>query len=241
MTEVKICGITNLEDGWAACECGADALGFVFHPGSPRYLLPEKAAEIIGELPPAVAKVGVFVNEDLMEVRRICSLCGLDFVQLHGNEDEEYCLKIPSRWLIKAIRLENREDLAGADRWGAGGLLVDSWDPQRYGGTGRLSNWSLAALLAGRRRVILAGGLRAENVADAIRAVSPEAVDCGSGVEKSPGKKDHAGMKRFIQEVRGAERGGLGGIFSARPLNPPRSPFVKGGREDLHWKGRMGR
>jgi phosphoribosylanthranilate isomerase len=220
MTDVKICGITNLEDGLAASEWGADALGFIFHPGSPRYLLPETAAEIIGRLPQHVVKVGVFVKAELSELRRIFRLCGLDYVQLHGNETGEYCRHIPAGLMIKAVHLKTAADLEGFDRLEAKALLVDSMDPVRYGGTGRLSDWDLAAVLARRRPVILAGGLGPENVADAIRDVSPTAVDAVSGVERAPGKKDHSRMKRFIQEAKAVTGSGAGGLFLKLPSCP---------------------
>jgi phosphoribosylanthranilate isomerase len=229
MSEVKICGITNLEDAYAACECGADALGFLFYDRSPRYVAPERAREIISRLPRSVAKVGVFVNRDLAEVRRIFLYCGLDLVQVHGSEGPEYCRSIPSAILIKAVRPKAPEDLQGLDQWTPTAFLVDSGDPIQYGGTGRVGDWGLAAELAGRYQVILAGGLNQHNVRTAITAVSPAAVDVGSGVEERPGKKDRRKMRALLQEVRSARGGGAEGIFSKA---------AGGGRIVRNWEGK---
>jgi phosphoribosylanthranilate isomerase len=205
MTEVKICGIGNLEDAMAACECGADGLGFVFYERSPRYVSPEAARDIIAQLPGDVAKIGVFVNEHPAVVGHTFTLCGLDFIQVHGDESIEYCRRIPSSLLIKAIRPRGPDDLTGLDDWGARAFLMDSSESGRYGGTGKRSDWGMAARLARRYPLILAGGLDPGNVGAAIREVSPAAVDVGSGVEKAPGKKDHGKMRAFMEEVRGAK------------------------------------
>ncbi len=215
MTEVKICGIGNTEDALAACEAGADALGFIFYPKSPRYVEPVTAKEIIKTLPGDVAKIGVFVDQPLLEIRRIFMFCALDFIQVHGNEPLGYCRRIPPDLLIKAVRLETGDDLIGIGHFEAKAFLVDSADPIRHGGTGRLSNWELAAVLAEKHSVILAGGLNPQNVHEAIRRVLPAAVDVGSGVEKEPGRKDHERMRVFIQEARAANGyEGTGGVFS---------------------------
>lgn len=215
MTEVKVCGMRDLEDAVAACEFGADAVGFVFFRKSPRYVDPLRAKGIIERLPGNAAKIGVFVNQELSEVRHIFSFCGLDLIQLHGNETMEYCRMIPPGLWIKAVPLETHNDLVGLERLQPRAFLVDARDPVRYGGTGKVSNWELAAVLAARYPVILAGGLNPTNVKEAICAVSPAAVDVGSGVEKAPGKKDHEKMRAFIQEARAAKGGSaIGGIFS---------------------------
>jgi len=205
MTEVKICGITNLDDAMAACENGADALGFVFFQGSPRYVSPESAGKIISDLPRGVTKVGVFVNEEKGVVQRIYDVCGLDMIQFHGDEPVEYCCEFPSRILIRALRSRSAGVLEELGGWSPRAFLVDSGNEAKFGGTGKLSDWDLAGTLARKYPVILAGGLNPKNVGDAIRAVSPAAVDVGSGVESEPGKKDHAKIQEFIAKARTAE------------------------------------
>ncbi len=214
MTEVKICGITNMDDATAACDHGADAVGFVFFKGSPRYVSPEKAGEIIVKLPGGVARVGVFVHEEIAVVRRIYESCGLDMIQFHGNETAEYCRRFSSLLLIKAINPGISGTLDDLDNWTPHAFLVDSGNADTYGGTGNLSDWKFAKDLARRYPVVLAGGLNPRNVGEAIRTVSPAAVDVGSGVESEPGKKDHRKIRAFIEEVRAAGPGGGGGVFS---------------------------
>lgn len=213
MTEVKICGIGSLEDAMAACRFGADALGFIFYRGSPRCISPENARRIILHLPETVAKVGVFVNEEWPVVQRVFRSCSLDFIQLHGDETLESCRGLDPSLLIRAVRPEKMEDLEGLERWAPSPFLVDSGDPGRYGGTGRLSDWGLAREMAGRYPLILAGGLDPRNVTAAIHEVSPAAVDVGSGVEESVGKKDHEKIQAFIEAVRAAGGGTGRGIF----------------------------
>lgn len=214
MTEVKICGIGNLDDAVAACEYGADGLGFIFYNRSPRHISPENARDIIARLPNGVAKVGVFVDEDAAVIRRIFEFCKLDYVQLHGNESLQYCRGMKSSLLIKAIRPEKMEDLEGLDLLAPRAFLMDSRDPLRYGGTGRLSDWGLAKEVARRHPLILAGGLDPRNVRAAIHEVSPAAVDVGSGVEEAPGKKDHEKVRAFMEAVRAADGAGCRRIFN---------------------------
>jgi phosphoribosylanthranilate isomerase len=195
---IKICGITNLEDARAAVDLGADALGFVFAE-SPRRISPEEARNITNQLPPFVAKVGVFVNAPLTHLRRVRDYCGLDAVQLHGEEDADYIQALgPS--VIKALRLNGKPpaELPKAV------LLLDAHDPKLRGGTGKLCDWKLASELAQSRLVILAGGLGPNNVEQAIRQVKPYAVDVSSGVEKKPGRKDHDKIASFIDNARSA-------------------------------------
>ena len=199
---IKICGITNIEDAVAAAELGADAIGFVFAP-SPRQVLPEKAQEIIEKLPPLVNTVGVFVDEDLEKVASIADLCRLNLLQFHGKESVDYCRGFGPR-AIKAIRVQRRDGLSVCSEYSGvvAALLLDTYVPGRHGGTGRVFDWNLA-LEAGRYgRIILAGGLNPDNVADAISAAKPYAVDASSGLEKQPGVKDHEKMARFIEQVR---------------------------------------
>lgn len=200
MARVKICGITNLEDALHAAACGADALGFVFFDKSPRCVTPEQVKEIIPQLPSFVTTVGLFVNETPQTIREKAAFCGLDRVQLHGDESPEDCLLPPLR-VIKALRVRDAESLARVDDY-PGELLLDAWSDQVYGGSGHSFDWQLARELAARRSIILAGGLNPDNVTEAIAALEPYAVDVSSGVEQSPGKKDHDKVAEFIRRAR---------------------------------------
>ncbi len=204
-TKVKICGITNLEDAAAAVEAGADALGFVFHPKSPRYILPALAKQIIMGLPPLVIAVGVFVDEEQQIVRSLMDDCGLELAQLHGHESAAYCHEL-GRPVLKALRVKDRSSfLALAEfqgRAGVRGFVLDAFSDQAYGGTGLVIDWQLAAEVARAANVLLAGGLTPDNVAKAIQSVQPYGVDVSSGVEREPGKKDHEKVRAFIRAVR---------------------------------------
>lgn len=203
MTEIKICGITNREDALFAAACGVDALGFIFYLGSPRYISPENVRPIISDLPPNVIKVGVFVNHDIEEVKRIKSFCGLDILQLHGDETPVYCRRFPSSLLIKAVSPQKDDDLEALGRYEVRAFLVDARDGKRYGGTGLTSAWELAARIKTTYPLVLAGGLKEENIREAIAAVSPHAVDINSGIESAPGMKDHTKLARIIKIIRG--------------------------------------
>ena len=205
MTQIKICGITNKEDALCAAGCGADALGFIFYPPSPRYIEPEEALRIIEELPANVARVGVFVNEDAKEVKRIAKLCNLDFVQLHGDESVEYCRNFPSEMIIKAIELRNESNLHSAVRYNAAAILVDSREVGLYGGTGKKANWDLALQIKRKKSLILSGGLNADNVQEALKKVAPHVLDINSGVEIKPGKKDHKKLAEIFDIIRRAD------------------------------------
>ena len=202
MTEIKICGITNIADGLAAASAGADALGFVFHPPSPRYVTPGRAREIIGSLPPALCTVGVFVNLAAAEVLQIAELCGLDFIQLHGGETQDYCRRFPRERLIKALSFRSEEEFAAMADYPVRAFLVDAHDPVRFGGTGKTCDWNLARKAAARHPLILAGGLGTENILAALETVKPLAVDISSGVEVQPGRKDHEKIRAVIDAVR---------------------------------------
>ncbi len=217
MTEVKICGITNLGDALWACRCGVDALGFIFFDRSPRYVSPEDARWIIRKLPKTIAKVGVFVNQEIRAVRKIFEHCGLNFIQLHGDESWEYCNTFPPAILIKAVAPRKESDLTELNPYRVKAFLVDSRDPGGYGGTGRLANWELAAAVRRTYPTILAGGLNTDNVGVAIATVSPEAVDVSSGVEIRPGKKDPAKVKLFMDRVRALDLGKDKRIFRVEP------------------------
>jgi phosphoribosylanthranilate isomerase len=209
MTIVKICGTTNLDDALAAAEAGADLLGFIFYPRSPRYVAPEAVAEIVRVVrarciaPPQC--VGVFVNTPTQEVQAILAQTGLDLAQLHGDEPVEQVQALSGRG-FKAIRpTETEQATALATAYAAFGspsgpqLLIDAYHPQLYGGGGRRGDWEIAAAVARRvERLLLAGGLTPENVAEAVRRVKPWGVDVASGVEAAPGRKDHAKMRAFI-------------------------------------------
>jgi len=204
MVKVKICGITNGDDARHAADCGADALGFVFYAGSPRCVTPEQVREIVAGLPPFVIRVGLFVNEDPGRIRAIIgACCGLDVVQLHGDEPPEACVLPPCR-VIKGVRPRHAADLAALAAYPVAALLVDAAVPGQFGGTGQRADWDLAARLAARQRVILAGGLTPANVAAAVRQVKPYGVDVASGVESAPGRKDPDLVAQFIRTAKEA-------------------------------------
>jgi phosphoribosylanthranilate isomerase len=202
---VKICGITRAEDADLATELGASALGFVFWPGSPRYISEDSARDIVRRNAGAVASVGVFVDQDPDEVARIVETVGLNMAQLHGSESADYCRTLASRVpkVIKAIGLRNGAPAAVEAFGREVVILVDAHDPARHGGTGQVVNWETARQLAASRETILAGGLRPENVADAVRAVAPYGVDVSSGVESAPGVKDATRLRSFFEALHG--------------------------------------
>ncbi|MGD8314154.1 MAG: phosphoribosylanthranilate isomerase [Syntrophobacterales bacterium] len=203
---IKICGITNKEDALAAAHLGADALGFVF-AASPRKVSAESAREIIKALPPFVKTVGVFVDEDPERVSSIAALCGLDILQLHGSESVDYCSSFDRR-VIKAVRMQSRDELKKLSKYVdvVDGLLLDTYVPNKSGGTGITFDWQLAVEARRYGRIILAGGLNPENVAAAIKMVKPYAVDASSGLERSPGVKNHEKMAQFIRKATEAAR-----------------------------------
>jgi phosphoribosylanthranilate isomerase len=201
MVRVKICGITNLEDALMAVEAGADALGFVFFKGSPRYISPEQVGTVISRLPPFVQIVGLFVNEEPATVNAIADQCRLDIVQLHGDESPDYC-RVVKRRIIKAFRVKDESVLDDITNYPVAACLLDAWSPAAYGGTGTTFNWEIAAKAAAAQSIILAGGLTPENVAGAIATVHPYAVDVSSGVESAPRKKDAALVNSFIRSCR---------------------------------------
>ena len=202
MVKVKICGITSLDDARMAVDAGADALGFVFYDKSPRYINPVAAAKIIAKLPPFVQTVGLFVNEEVEQVNWTADFCGLDVVQLHGDESPEDCLEVKRR-VIKVFRIQNIVSIEPLKKYQVSGYLLDAWCPDCYGGTGKTFNWEVAAAARQYGRIILAGGLSADNVAEALQAVQPYAVDVSSGVESAPGKKDAEKVKMFIKRAKG--------------------------------------
>jgi len=211
MTHVKICGITNLEDATVAAQAGADLLGLIFVPHTPRYVEPERAREIVEGIcraPFAVHFVGVFVNASLDHVRAVMQHARLDFAQLHGDESVDTVRALLPR-VYKSLRLRNADHARAqiemyrdAVNDNVPAFLVDAYDAQQYGGTGKRADWDLARELARAFPLLLAGGLNAENVADAIRAVQPWGVDVSSGVERAPGLKDHLRVREFIANAK---------------------------------------
>lgn len=222
--QVKICGLTNLADAQSAVEAGADLLGFIFYEKSPRYVLPETVREIVMQLKDishvtphgsritdhAPRFVGVFVNLPASQILDVMDFCGLDLAQLHGEEDAAHFEELAGR-AFKALRprslAEGRASagiFAGLGPAGGPDLLVDAFNPALRGGAGETGDWQLAAELARRHRLLLAGGLRPDNVAAAIRQVRPWGVDTASGVEAAPGRKDHARLRAFVAAAKPA-------------------------------------
>lgn len=199
MTRVKICGITRGEDALLAADLGAAAIGFVLWPGSPRFIEPARAREIARALPPFVTPVGVFVDQAAGHVKDVASVVGLGAIQLHGSEDLGYARTLGRR-VIKAASVDHA--LTPAGFWPLDvTLLLDALDGARRGGTGQTVDWERASVLAAKRRIILAGGLRPENVGEAIHRVKPFAIDVSSGVEISPGVKDADRLRALFAAV----------------------------------------
>ena len=203
MTKIKICGIKTLSDAQAAIEAGADYLGFNFYPKSVRFIETQKFIEIgtvLKKTHPSIELVGVFVNSSADEINSILETDILDLVQLHGDESPEFCAGFQNK-AFKAFRGVPGADAGTYARRLAPAFLVDAAVNGSYGGTGLTADWSAAAMLTKRYALFLAGGLKPENVADAVRQVNPWGVDVASGVESSPGKKDVGKMHAFIQAV----------------------------------------
>lgn len=199
-----MCGITNIEDALAAQALGADAIGLIFAK-SPRRVEKEQAREIVQALPPFVHLVGVFVDEEKGVIEDIADFCRLTVLQFHGSESPEYCAGF-GRLVIKAFRISQREDIERLKpyRGKVRAFLLDTYHPALAGGTGRTFDWTMAKEAGRIGPIILAGGLNPDNVEAAIRAVHPYAVDVSSGVEMTPGKKDHDKMRLFIERAQQA-------------------------------------
>ncbi|MCX7816521.1 MAG: phosphoribosylanthranilate isomerase [Syntrophales bacterium] len=221
--KIKVCGITRKHDALLAASLGIHALGFIFYLESPRNVEPEAASEIIklvrelyphcqNFLPGALkmeerplfrpAFVGVFVNEDPFRVKEIMDYCGLDFIQLHGDESPDYCRFFPKDKVIKVFTLRSKDDLYLIEKYDLEVVMIDNRTEHLYGGTGLTADWDLAKFVGARYRLVLSGGLNSGNVADAIRKVLPFAVDVNSGIESSPGVKDSFLMVDFVLKVR---------------------------------------
>ncbi|QNT42511.1 MULTISPECIES: phosphoribosylanthranilate isomerase [Pseudomonas] len=200
----KICGITRIEDALAAAEAGADAIGFVFYAKSPRAVDVRQARAIIAELPPFVTTVGLFVNASRCELNEILEVVPLDLLQFHGDETPQDCEGYHRPW-IKALRVRPGDDLEAACRLyaGARGILLDTYVPGVPGGTGEAFDWSLVPARLSKP-IILAGGLSADNVGQAIAQVRPYAVDVSGGVEQAKGIKDAAQIEAFMRAVKQA-------------------------------------
>ena len=217
--KVKICGNTSYEDAALALDLGADAIGFVFYDKSSRSVAPSVAREIAKRLPPFAIKVGVFVNEfDIEVVRSIASMCCLSVIQLHGGESPEYCARLSEWSLVKALRVNENFDPSHVGHFPVAGILLDAYDADTYGGTGRLFDWSKAvAAKQYTKNLILAGGLNPENVALAIKMVKPYGIDVCSGVEAKPGQKDKLLLRSFMNEIdRARQEVGHTGALSSQ-------------------------
>ena len=200
-TLIKICGLTNLEDARAAAEAGADFLGFIFAPRSPRKVEPQTVRDIVKHLPQSVKKVGVFLDAPNPEIREVMDFCGLDIVQLHGHETPETARVLALEYEVwKALPFTSSAVFAESLKFHGFTQLADS-DKQ-----GNDCNWSLVQLIARRRRMFLAGGIAIENAAHAIETVAPAGLDICSGVEKQPGIKDHKKLAEIINRIRKADR-----------------------------------
>jgi phosphoribosylanthranilate isomerase len=209
MVRVKICGITNWADAAAALDAGANALGFNFYAPSPRYIPPSHARTIVSRMPPGVDAVGVFVNASFAEANEIGLAIDLDVLQLHGDETPEAVAQLSESWpLIKAFRVspEFRAEQLDAYRSHTDFFLLDGFSKDTRGGSGRTFDWSVAREAKQHGRIFLSGGLNAENVREAVLQVRPFAVDVCSGVEASPGKKDAARVRAFVEAAAAASK-----------------------------------
>ncbi|HEV8308751.1 MAG TPA: phosphoribosylanthranilate isomerase [Candidatus Binatia bacterium] len=200
---VKVCGITNVDDALLAAEAGADALGFIFVEGTPRYVTPARAAAIIAALPPFACPVGVFWDHPPAQVRAVAEECGLQALQLHGTEPPEMvaAFRLP---VLKTVKVAGPADLALLARYKPAAFLLDS--PARWseGEARRPISWTLAREAGQRGRIILSAGLTADTVGEAIRLARPFGVDVNSGVEAAPGRKDPEKVRRFVRAARAA-------------------------------------
>ena len=203
--KVKICGMTQLKDALFAVDQGATAVGFIFYNKSPRSVTMKAAREIIAKLPPFVDTVGVFVNETAERVNKVADYCGLDLVQLHGEESPAFCRKI-NRRVIKAFRIKDLQSFKKLEKYSVSGFLLDTFSENLHGGTGKVFDWNLAHRAKKMGPIILAGGLTARNICQAIRQVRPYGVDVCSGVEKEPGIKDPEKVRAFLKNIRSGSK-----------------------------------
>ncbi len=201
MTKVKICGIKTLSDAKFAVDYGADAIGFVFAE-SIRKVSKEKARAIVQKLPPFVTTVGLFVNDTAENIEAICRFCGLDAIQLHGNERPVLLNKLKNFKTIKAFRIRNEKDIIPIKKYKPDAILLDGYSEKNMGGTGTSFDWKIVKSIRTSIPIIVAGGLTPLNVSRAIKIVKPYGVDVSSGVESSPGKKDRKLIKKFIDAAK---------------------------------------
>jgi phosphoribosylanthranilate isomerase len=208
---VKICGMTRLDDALCAVQAGVDALGFIFYAKSPRAIGPEAARAIIEQLPPLVDAVGVFVNEETKRIAALVRECGLTYVQLHGEESPADCLELATRItpcrLLKALRVGEQTTAAEVAVYQevVQGYLLDTYQKNLIGGTGQPFDWGLVDRLQLSKPFLLAGGLDAGNIREALERVRPYGVDANSGLEDAPGIKNHEQIRRFIATVQAFE------------------------------------
>ena len=198
--KVKICGITNLDDALLCSETGADALGFIFYDKSKRYVQPDEAKRIISQLPAFLTKVGVFVNEDSDKVNEIAKLTGLNSVQLHSDEDNQYLERI-NYPVIKSFRVNDDFDFETLNSFNNCGWLLDTYSKNEFGGTGEVFNWDSIPNNI-RSKIILAGGINIDNIEEVFKHVKPYAVDLSSSLELSPGRKDKNKVTEFMNKIK---------------------------------------
>jgi phosphoribosylanthranilate isomerase len=211
MTLVKICGVTSIADAGVAVDAGADMIGLIFYPPSPRYVTPEQAGAIVASLPVDLPAVGVFVNESFETLTQVVRQSGVSRVQLHGDESPDLCRRLP--WhCIKALRFTDQVQPEMMADYPVDAFLIEGFHGALYGGGGVKADWQRVASLHGYGRIILAGGLTPDNVQEAIGVVRPYAVDVCSGVEAMPGKKDAAKVRNFVKRAKSATNGGQEGF-----------------------------
>ena len=201
IVKVKICGITNYQDATAAVDMGADLLGFNFYPKSPRYIAPAKAVEIINKLPAFIDLAGVFVNESIEKIHETKNFCQLDWLQLHGDESPQFCKQFLSHSvkIMKAIRVKDQKDIERAESFFTDAILLDAFDPEKYGGTGLTFDWNIVGHIG--KRIFLSGGINPDNAVAAVE-LGVYGIDVCSGIETEPGKKDHKKMKKLFENIR---------------------------------------
>jgi len=201
VVKVKICGITNADDALAAVDMGADLIGFNFYEPSPRYIHPDKAVKIIDKLPTCIDTAGIFVNADAETLNNLVNQGFLNWVQLHGDETPDFCKSLD--WLnvrtIKAIRVKTRKQIDNAGQFGTDAILLDTFNPTSYGGTGKTFDWSWIENI--HKRVFLAGGINPDNAVEAIEH-GVYGIDICSGIESKPGKKDHKLMEQLFKNIQ---------------------------------------
>ena len=200
MIFTKVCGITNSKDALASVSSGASALGFIFYPGSERFIEPKIAKEIIEKLPKKVFKVGVFVNQKKQEVVDLIDELALDAIQLHGDESPKYIINFKC-FVIKAIRIKSSQSIRNLNKYNADAFLFDTYSEHQFGGTGKVFQWELLNGLSDLR-IILSGGLNINNISDALKTINPNGIDVNSGIELFPGKKDKQKINNFFKKLK---------------------------------------